>query len=130
MERMEDEQKRILIVEDDPEMRSLLKDFMEEEGFRVEAAQNGFDAFGKLSHAAFDLVITDIRMPGVSGLDILPVLRKIQPNVSVVVITAFGNGDVCRKAIGRGAAGYLEKPIRLEKLKKIIHSIVYPLEKI
>jgi len=64
--------KRILIVEDDEEMRSLLKDFIEEEGYEADSVEKGTYAFRKLMADSFALIITDIRMPGFSGLDILP----------------------------------------------------------
>ncbi len=126
---MDHDMKRILIVEDDSEMQSLLIDFMKHEGFEVDTADDGFEAYKKLVHGSFDLIITDIRMPGPNGLEILPGLKKIQPKVSVIVITAFGGWEIHRKALQRGANGYLEKPIHLETLRCLIHELVDPLEK-
>jgi len=116
---------RILIIEDDEEMRSLLKDSMEEEGFETDSVSNGFDGLQELTKESFDLVITDIRMPGLTGLDILPGIKKLQPEVPVIVITAFGSEEVYRRSIERGAAGYLEKPIHTNKLKTLIHEMVF-----
>jgi DNA-binding response OmpR family regulator len=115
---------RILVVEDDEEMRSLLKDFLEEEGFETDSASNGSDAFRKLFKEPFDLVITDIRMPGLTGLDILPRIRKLQPEALVIVITAFGNDEVYRRSFEKGAAGYFGKPIRINKLRTLIREMV------
>ena len=115
--------KRILIIEDDEEMRSLIKDFVEEEGYEADCVEKGTYAFGKLLKEPFDLIITDIRMPGFSGLDILPDLRKLKPDVSIVVITAFGSEEVYDKALQRGANAYLEKPIQLGKLSALIHEM-------
>jgi DNA-binding NtrC family response regulator len=126
---MDHDTKRILIVEDDSEMQSLLIDFMKHDGFEIDTAGNGFEAYKKLIHGSFDLIITDIRMPGLNGLDILPELKKIQPTVSVIVITAFGGWDIYRKALQRGANGYLEKPIHLETLRCLIHELVDRIEK-
>lgn len=116
---------RILIIEDDEEMRSLLKDSMEEEGFETDSVSNGSDGIRKLVKEPFNLIITDIRMPGLTGLDILPGIKKLQPEVPVIVITAFGSEDVYRRSIERGAAGYLEKPIHTNKLKTLIHEMVF-----
>jgi len=121
--------KRILITEDDEEMRSLLKDFFEEEGFETDSVSNGVDALQKLAKDRFDLIITDIRMPGLTGLDILPRLKKLHPNASVIVITAFGSEEVYRKSLERGATAYLEKPIHFSKLKELIHEMVSAKEK-
>ena len=116
---------RILIIEDDEEMRSLLKDSLEEEGFETDSVSNGSDAFRKLVKESFNLIITDIRMPGLTGLDILPGIKQLQPEVPVIVITAFGSEEVYRRSIERGAAVYLEKPIRTNKLKMLIHEMVF-----
>ena len=121
---MNNDKKRILVVEDDEEMRSLLKDFIEAEGFETDSASNGSEAFRKLAKESFDLIITDVRMPGLTGLDILPGVRKLQPGASIIVITAFGSEEVCRRAFERGATVYLEKPIHFPKLRTLIHENV------
>jgi two-component system, NtrC family, response regulator AtoC len=121
---MEDGNKRILIIDDDEDMRSLLADLLLGEGFEPESVGNGSEAFRKMAHQSYDLVITDIRMTGFSGLDILPGLKKLQPRTSVIAITAFGSDEVRRKALLRGADVYLEKPIRLEELRGLVHRIL------
>jgi DNA-binding NtrC family response regulator len=120
---------RILIIEDDKEMRSLLEDILDEEGFETESVSNGSDGLQELTKEPFDLVITDIRMPGLTGLDILPIIKKLQPHASVIVITAFGNEEVYRRSFEKGAAGYLEKPIHMDKLKTLVHEMVSPKER-
>jgi len=121
---MEQSKKRILIIEDDDEMRSLLKDFIEEEGYEADSVEKGTYAFRKLITDSFDLIITDIRMPGYSGLEILPELKRLQPRIPIIVITAFGSEEVYRKALLRGANAYLEKPIHFHKLKELIQEII------
>jgi two-component system response regulator AtoC len=121
---MNHSKKRILIVEDDEEMRSLLKDFVDEDGCLTDFVENGSEAFRKVANQTFDLVITDIRMPGLSGLDILPGLRKLLPQAFIIVITAFGGEEVRRKAIERGATAYLEKPLQLNQLRTLIHEMI------
>jgi two-component system response regulator PilR (NtrC family) len=115
---------RILIVEDDEEMRSLLRDFVGEEGFEADTVMNGYEAFRKLVKEPFDLIITDIRMPGLTGLDIVPRIKKLQPEIPIIVITAFGSQEVHQRALERGATAYLEKPIRFYKLRELIHQMV------
>jgi two-component system response regulator (stage 0 sporulation protein F) len=63
-------------------------------------------------------------MPGFSGLDILPELRRLQPNTPIIVITAFGGEEICQKALLRGADAYLEKPVHLLKLRTLIHNLI------
>jgi DNA-binding NtrC family response regulator len=129
MKMMDHGKKRILIIEDDEEMRSLLKDFFEEEGLETDSVNNGSEAFRKLVKESFDLIITDIRMPGLTGLDILPGIKKLHPEAPIIVITAFGTEEVHRRAIERGATAYLEKPIHFHKLKTMIHEIISSQEK-
>ncbi len=114
--------KRIFVIEDDGEMRDLLKDFLKREGYEVDSVDNGSEAFRKLARQAFDLIITDVRMPGLSGLDILPGIKKLQPQASIFVITAFGSDEVCQKAFERGASVYLRKPIDLPNLGTLIRN--------
>jgi len=113
-----------MIIEDDEEMRSLLKDFFEEEGFETDSVSSGVDALRKLSKNHFDLVITDIRMPGLTGLDILPTIRRLKPETPIIVMTAYGSDDVRRRSFERGATIYLEKPIHLSQLRTVIREMV------
>jgi len=126
---MKNGEKKILIVEDDEAMRALLKDILDEEGFGAEAVSNGSDALRKLMDQPFDVIITDIQMPGLTGLDILPGIRKLQPKAPVIVITAFGSEEVRRRSFEKGATDYLEKPIRIHKLRALIHEMISSREK-
>jgi DNA-binding NtrC family response regulator len=117
------DKKRILVIEDDEEMRALLKDFFLEEGFETDSVSNGSEAFRILVKESFVLVITDIRMPGLTGLDILPGIRKLQPEVPIIVITAFGSEEIRDRAMARGATSYLEKPIHFHNLRTLIHDM-------
>ena len=120
---------RILIVEDDDEMRDLLKDFLLEEGVEADSAQNGSEAFRKLAKGSFDLVITDIQMPGLTGLEILPGIKQLQPEASIVVMTAFGSEEIRRKSLSGGSTAYFEKPVPLDQLRTAIHQIASAKEK-
>ena len=122
--RLEITMHRVLIIEDDEEMAALLKDFLTDEGVGADSAGSGSEAFRKLARGSFDLVITDIRMPGLTGLDILPGIKKLQPEAPIIVMTAFGGEEVRRKCFNRGATAYLEKPIHLHILKGLIQEMV------
>lgn len=115
---------KALIIEDDEGMRSLLEDFFKEEGFETDSVEEGTYALKKLLTESFVLIITDVRMPGFSGLDILPALRRLQPKTPIIVITAFGSEEVHQKALLRGANAYLEKPVHLIKLRTLIHELI------
>ena len=118
------QKKGLLIVEDDAEMASLLKDYLKEDGYDIWSAGNGAEALVLASRKAFDLIITDIRMPGLTGLDILPGFRKLHPAVPIIAITAFGSREMCQKSLERGATAYLENPICLNQLGRLIHEII------
>lgn len=117
---------RILIVDDDEDMRSLLKDLLEEDGFETECASNGFDALQEVAGRDFDLIITDIAMPGLTGWDILPGIRRLRPGAPVIVMSSLASSHVHRRSLEGGATGYLEKPIRIEKLRSLIHRHIKP----
>jgi len=121
---MEAGKKKILIIEDDEEMTSLLKEFLNEEGYETDSVDNGSEAYRRLVKEDFDLIITDIRMPGLTGLDILPGVRKLQPEAPIIVMTAFGSEEVYHKVLERGATAYLEKPIHLDHLRNLIEEMV------
>ena len=125
---MDHRKKRILVIEDDAEMRCLLKDFIEEAGYEAHSVENGSAAFRKITKESFDLIITDIRMPGLSGVDILPGFKKLQPQTPIIVITAFGSEEVHRRALERGADAYLEKPIHLEEFRILLQKMASPEE--
>ncbi len=122
---MDNVKKRILIIEDDEEMGSLLKDFLEQDGFQIDSVSNGSEAFRRIAREPFDLIITDIRMPGLTGLDILPGIKKLQPEASIIVITAFGSEEVRRRAFDKGATAYLEKPVLFNELSTLVHEMVF-----
>jgi DNA-binding response OmpR family regulator len=121
--------RRILVIEDDEEMRSLLTDFIEESGYAADTVETGSDALRKIARQRFDLIITDYRMPGLSGLDILAGIKKLQPGAHIIFITAFGSEETHRKVLERGAIAYLEKPIHLDELRILMEKIISPAEK-
>lgn len=114
------ERAKILVVDDDKEMRCLLEDVLVQEGYSVTQARDGADALLKLKDHRYDLVIIDKNMPGLSGLEILPGIKMMDPQTIVVFITAFGDVDTYLEAMNRGAYDYLHKPLRMSVLKSVI----------
>jgi DNA-binding NtrC family response regulator len=102
----------VLVVEDDALMRSLLVDVLAAEGHRVESAPDGTAGLASLRQDAWDLVITDLKMPGLDGLALLREGRKIRPEARWVVITAHGSIESAVEAMKAGATDYLLKPFR------------------
>lgn len=111
---------RILIVDDEVSARSALSEILADEGYKVKMAADGFRALAAFSEFGPDLVLTDLKMPGMTGLDLLSRLRQQDPEVAVVVMTAFGAVDSAVEAIRAGAADYLTKPLNSAELLVVI----------
>ncbi len=117
--------KRILIVDDDGPMRSFLCTVLGEEGYRLEEARNGTEGLAMLSASDFDLVVTDLRMPGLSGLDLLREGKKARPEARWVVITAYGSIGNAVEAMRSGASDYLTKPLRdPDELRHVVRRVL------
>jgi DNA-binding NtrC family response regulator len=102
---------RILIVDDEANARAALSEILREEGYETETAADGFKALGKLGSFSPDLVLTDLKMPGLDGIGLLQEARGASPSTVVVVMTAFGTIDSAVQAIKLGAENYLTKPL-------------------
>jgi DNA-binding NtrC family response regulator len=115
-----DHRSQILVVEDDSEMRSLLADELSDEGYEVIQAEDGAEAALMVVRNHFDLVITDMKMPKMGGLALLPVVKEACPDVPVIVITAFADGPSYVEAYQKGAVSYLSKPFKIQDLKEAV----------
>ncbi|MDI3542494.1 MAG: hypothetical protein PWP57_97 [Candidatus Atribacteria bacterium] len=111
---------RILVVDDEESLREMLQEFLEGEGMLVELAQNGQEALEKLRSLNLDLVLLDLRMPGISGIEILQEIKKEEPDLPVVVITAYGSVDNAVETLKMGAFDFITKPFKLEELRNAI----------
>lgn len=115
----------ILIVEDDELMRSFLEQILKEEGYRVATAKDGKEGLGKALGGDFDLVVTDLRLPKISGLDLLREGKGEKPQVRWVVITAYGSIDNAVEAMKAGASDYLTKPFKdPEELRLVVRRVL------
>jgi len=117
--------KSILIVDDDELMRSFLSTILKEEGHHTEVAGNGKEGLTKLVAAEFDLVITDLRMPDMSGLDLMRQGGKDKPDTKWIVITAYGSIGNAVEAVKAGASDYLTKPFQNpDELRHVIRRVL------
>ena len=115
---------RILIVDDDPGQRSLLTSFLRSQGFETDAADSGERALEKLRSSRFDLMISDVRMPGLSGLETLRRARKEHDALPILLVTAFTDVRDAVAAMRDGALNYLAKPIDLDELLTLVQQAV------
>jgi len=113
----------ILIVDDDKGMGETLLDIMEEIGYDADVAGDGFEAIEKVKNGTFDVVLMDIKMPGMNGVQAFKEIRKILPEVNVVMMTAYAMEDLITEALQEGAYGVLYKPLEVEKVLNVVESV-------
>jgi DNA-binding NtrC family response regulator len=114
----------ILVIDDESEMRSALSHALTRNGFSVESAASGMDALVRIKKDPFSLVITDIKMPEMSGLEVLGAVKKLAPGIPVIVITAYGSIHNAVEAMQAGAADYLLKPFSFETLNATVKKVL------
>jgi two-component system response regulator PilR (NtrC family) len=110
----------ILVVDDDRSMREFLEILLTKEQYQVSLAASGEEAFQILDKNTFDLVITDIRMKDINGIDVLKKAKKVSPETMVVMISAFATAETAVEAMKEGAYDYIPKPFKVGEFKKII----------
>ena len=113
----------ILIAEDEEITQKHLRSTLEREGHRVTSVLNGLDALAAFEERDFDLLIADIKMPGMTGLDLLPKVKEKHPEVDVIIITGYGSIDSAIEAMKLGALDYVTKPFELEELAMKVRKI-------
>jgi len=115
---------KILVVDDDDTIRFLLMDTLAALGYKTCGAVNGEEALAKIKQEEIDLVITDIRMPKLSGVDLLKRIKDTVPDLPVMIITAYNYTYTKDQALQSGADGFLAKPFRIGKIEEQIRSIL------
>src|SRR5512139_2237292 len=108
--------KRILVVDDEPAIVSLLATILRDKGWEVAEAGSGTEGIDRLERGQFDVILTDLVMPGDSGIDLLRAAKEIHPDVEVILMTGYATADTAIEAMRGGAFHYLVKPLRLEEM--------------
>jgi len=106
----------VLIVEDGTSQREMLRDFLQREGYVIAEAESGDTALKAIVDGHFDLVLLDFKMPGMNGMEVLRRIKEINPEIDVVMMTAYGTIETAVDAMKAGAVDYITKPIDLEEL--------------
>ncbi|EGF05997.1 type 4 fimbriae expression regulatory protein, partial [Neisseria bacilliformis ATCC BAA-1200] len=119
-----DLQHPVLVVDDEADIRDLMEMTLMKMGLRVDTATGVEDAKNKLEGDDYSLVLTDMRMPDGSGLEVVQHINRLALDTPVAVITAFGNADQAVEALKEGAFDYLQKPITLSQLRSLVKSAV------
>ena len=114
----------ILVVDDEPAIQDILTWALSAEGYRVTTAGNGEEALARVESEEFDVIVTDIVMPGIDGLEVLERSRVLSPRAAVIVMTAYAALETAIAALRRGASDYLEKPFSVDLLKERVQRLL------
>jgi len=118
--------KKMMIVDDEETLTySLYQSFiLAQQNFEVVTAASGEEASEKLRSSKFDLVITDISMPGMSGIELLTYIKKNYPETEVIIMTAYGSEEKREEAMKNGARYYIEKPFEIREFKQLVMDLL------
>lgn len=117
-------QTKILIVDDDKIIADILKDLLSERGRSVDVCYDGLASVECIQKNFYDLIIVDLVMPKVGGLDVLKYAKKINPDVIVIIITGYASIETAIMAIKEGAYDYIRKPCKLEEIKIVVENAI------
>ena len=121
-------QPRILIIDDEPLMRISIADALKAEGYQVKVAATGPEGVDFIKKEQFDIIVSDLRLPGLDGLQVLQTCREVSPRTGVIVITAHGSVETAVEAMKIGAYDYITKPFSMDELLLIVKRLVKMLE--
>src|SRR6201985_2649891 len=122
----DDASPRILVVDDEEVIRDILADFLAMEGFEVRTAPDGAAALAELTQGHFDLVLSDLKMPNMGGIELLDSIAQHVPEVVTIIMTGFGTVETAIDAMKRGAYDYIMKPFKMEE---VVHTVRRGLER-
>jgi two-component system response regulator AtoC len=107
---------KILVVDDEESVRKMITVLLQKEGYQVSSAKNGKEALEFLDESGFDLVLCDVRMPGMDGLELLERAQTAYPGTTIVMMSAFGTVDLAVEAMKAGAYDYISKPFKPDEI--------------
>jgi two-component system response regulator HydG len=114
---------RVLVVDDEANMRRTLADILRNEGYEVTTAATGEEAVQRCSEAAYDIVLMDVRMPGIDGVEAFRRIRRHQEGVRVILMSAYGLEELKQAALDEGAIAFLTKPLDLDQAVRLISEV-------
>ena len=118
--------RRILVVDDEKNIRLMLPQALADEETKIDTAVNGEEALDKLGQAAYDLVLLDLRLPGMDGLEVLKEIHKRDAKLPVILLTAHGTVENAVEAMKIGAANFLQKPFSPRELREAVENVLTP----
>lgn len=117
-------QRKILIVDDEFSVRSSLRQWFLEDGFHVETAEHGNEALAKMKLGPFDVILVDLKMPGMDGITLQKRIRQIAPDAAIIILTAFASVETAVEALKLGAFDYITKPVDPDDLSNAVRNVI------
>ena len=125
---METKRRKVLIVEDEAVVRESVRDWLVEDGYDVEVAEDGEEALEKIKREEFGVIVIDLRLPGIDGLRVFEEAKELKPETKGVIITAYPSKETEDKAKKLGLTDYLPKPFKVDHLEEVISGALGELE--
>ena len=116
--------KPILIVDDEKNIRLTLAQSLEPLGFEIDTAVNGEEALEKVKNADFELLLLDLRLPGMDGMEVLRRIRELRPDIRIIMLTAYGTIDLAVTALKLGAADFIQKPFAPQEIRDAVARVM------
>ncbi|MBZ0267363.1 response regulator [bacterium] len=118
--------KRILVVDDQESMREMLADLLDMMGHEAVPVESGREALRTVAEGGIDLVITDLNMPEMDGMDLMMRLKERHPRLPVIIITGYGTFHTEKKVLSNGANGYIPKPCTIHRVQETVNAALSP----
>jgi len=115
-----DEKPRILVVDDEPNICALLSELLSQQDYIIETCLNGQDALAKIRADGYDMLISDLKMPGISGIDLIRSVKSVSPDTAAVLVTGYATVETAVEALRHGADDYVTKPFNIQELRKVV----------
>ena len=112
---------KVLVVDDEKYICDILNEYLSLQGYEVKIAVSGEEALDKFDEDRFDLVLLDVSLPGMSGMDVLARIKKMDAGTGVIMLSGYGDFNIVKEALQTGADHYMQKPMELERLNKLIN---------
>jgi len=110
----------VLIIEDEPDIREVLSDLLQHDGYQVRSAETGAEGIAEVAHHPYSAVLLDLGLPDLDGLSVLRAVKSVDPELPVIILTAYVEDDIKADALGQGAFAYLRKPYKQKELRSAL----------
>lgn len=112
--------KKILIIDDEEGYRKVLSNSLTDLGYETKAVDNGFDALEEIKRRKYPIILLDVKMPGMDGIELLDQMLKMRFDSHVIIITAYTDGDIAKEAVRKGAKKVITKPFSIDDIEKCL----------